>query len=289
MKNRRFPYGYEMQKGQIIICTAEAETVKRIFSEYVAGDYLGNIAESLTRGKVEYLPGEFQWNKSRVKRMIEDERYIGDNTYPPIIDMNLFRKANAEKNARRTYTKPTIPAESKQLIDMVICKECGSKLLHRTDNTQKHGERWYCPSEHSKYGTQMTGDELEKDVTALLNQLIAEPALAEPSDSEVPNELSLEMQRMENEVERQLASLDFGKEELQNMILQCVAKKYSEHKSTQHITDRLKADFENSDPLSSFCMELFDRTVSAVIIGNDKTVGLKLKNNKIISKGSADL
>lgn len=30
MKNRRFPYGYEMQNGLIVICLKEVDTVKQI-------------------------------------------------------------------------------------------------------------------------------------------------------------------------------------------------------------------------------------------------------------------
>lgn len=181
MKNRRFPYGYEMCSGQITVCPAEAETVKRVFSEYLAGENLKNIAESLTKRQVEYLPGEYGWNKSRIKRMIEDVRYTGVAPYPAIIDKDTFRQANEEKDSRRSYTAPTVTAENKRLAGMVFCGECGGRLYHRTDNTQKHRETWYCQSESCKYGIPMGIAELEKEITAILNRLIADPALAEPA------------------------------------------------------------------------------------------------------------
>ena len=111
MKNRRFPYGYEMQNGLIVICLKEADTVKQIFSQYLNGENLNNIAERLTEDQIEFLPGEYSWNKSRIKRMIEDERYIGDDTYPAIIDKDIFQKANFEKNSRRTNISPVVTAE----------------------------------------------------------------------------------------------------------------------------------------------------------------------------------
>ena len=286
MKNRRFPYGYEMHNGQIVICRAEAETVKHIFSQYLAGSNLKEIAEELTGRRVEYLPGEYGWNKSRIKRMIEDSRYVGDDTYPPIIDEVTFRKANSEKDSRRSYTVPTVTAENKQLVSMAICGERGGRLFHRTDNTQKYPETWYCQSESCKYGIPISIAELEKEITTIFNRLIADPALAEHTEPENSSEPTLEIGRMENEIERKLEALDFDKTELQDMILQCAAKKYDEHKGARHITDRLKADFEQSSPLSSYSPELFDRTVSAVIIDSKKTVSLKLKNNTIIGKES---
>ena len=284
MKNRRFPYGYEMQNGQIVICRAEAETVKHIFNQYLSGANLKEIAESLTGHRVEFLPGEYGWNKSRIKRMIEDSRYVGDQTYPSIIDVDTFREANSEKDSRRNYTVSMVTAENKLLISKVICGECGGRLFHRTDSTQKHRETWHCQRESCKIGIPMTISELEKEIVSIINRLIADPALAEHTESETSGEPALEIIKMENEIERKLETLDFNKPELQDMILQCAAKKYDDYKSVRHITDRLKADFEQSSPLLSYSPELFDRTVEAVILKCNKTVSLKLKNNTIIGK-----
>lgn len=284
MKNRRFPYGYEMENGQIIICNTEAETVKYIFSEYIKGSNLNKISEFLTNRKTEYLPGKYTWNKSRVKRIIEDSRYLGDDTHSAIIDSDTFRKANNEKSNRRTNMTPVVCAENKPLVRSVICGKCGEKLFHVTDNTQKHHEKWYCKSKSCKYGIPMTISELEKEITSIFNRLIANPTLAEHTDSEISAEPSLEITKMGNEIERKLEALDFNKIELQDLILQCASKKYDDYKSVRHITDRLKADFEQSSPLSSYSAELFDSTVATVILNSNKAVNLKLKNNTIIGK-----
>lgn len=130
----------------------------------------------------------------------------------------------------------------------------------------------------------MTVAELEREITEILNLLISNPEFAEYEETDIQAEPSLEIIRMENEIERQLESIDFDKNKIQNMILQCAAKKYDAYKGVRHITDRLKADFEKSSPLSVFNKELFDRTVSAITIDKDKKVCLKLKNNKIIRK-----
>lgn len=284
MKNRRFPYGYEMQNGLIVICLKEADTVKQIFSQYLNGKNLKNIAERLTENQIEFLPGEYGWNKSRIKRMIEDERYIGDNTYPAIIDKDISQKANFEKNSRRTNISPVVTAEKKLLTHKVICADCRRRLFHNTDSRLKNSEKWFCKNEDCKFSVYMAIAELEYMVTKILNLLISKPSLAEYKETDIQAESSLEIIRMENEIERQLESIDFDKNEIQNMILQCATKKYDEYKGVRHITDRLKADFEQSSPLSAFNTRLFDRTVSAITIDKDKKVCLKLKNNKIIRK-----
>ena len=50
------------------------------------------------------------------------------------------------------------------------------------------------------------------------------------------------------------------------------------------MTDRLKADFEKSSPLSAYSTELFIRTVTAVLLAKDGTVSLLLKNGNLIGK-----
>lgn len=284
MKNRRFPYGYEMQNGLIVICLKEADTVKQIFSQYLNGKNLKNIAERLTENQIEFLPGEYGWNKSRIKRMIEDERYIGDNTYPAIIDKDIFQKANFEKNSRRTNISTVVTAEKKLLTHKVICSNCGRRLFHNTDSRLKNSEKWFCKNEGCKFSVYMTVAELEHEITEILNLLISNPKFTEYEETDIQAEPSLEIIRMENEIERQFESIDFDKNEIQNMILQCATKKYDAYKGVRHITDRLKADFENRSPLSAFNTDLFERTVSAVIIDKNKKVSLKLKNGKIIRK-----
>ena len=284
MKNRRFPYGYEMQNGVIVISAKEADTVKRIFREYLNGDNLKIIAERLTEKQVEFLPSEYGWNKNRIKRMIEDKRYIGDNSYPAIVDEDVFKRANAEKNSRRTNAEPIITTEKKILVHKVQCANCENKLFHNTNSKLKNSELWYCKNKDCNFSVHMAVAELEYMVTKILNLLISKPSLAEYKGTDIQAEPSLEIIRMENEIERQFESIDFDKNEIQNMILQCATKKYDAYKGVRHITDRLKADFEQSSPLSAFNTRLFDRTVSAITIDKDKKVCLKLKNNKIIRK-----
>ena len=131
----------------------------------------------------------------------------------------------------------------------------------------------------------MTIAELEEKITAILNRLIADPTLVEYTEPEYSAESSLEIQRMESEIERRMEATIFDKNEIQELILKCASKKYDENKSLQHITDRLKADFEKSSPLSVYSHDLLERTISSVIMSKDKSIQLQLKNGKIIREG----
>ena len=81
MKKRNILFGYQYRDGVITPHTQEVATLKRIFSEYQNGMSLLDIASRLNAEEVEYQPGVIGWNKSRIMRLIEDERYAGKNSW----------------------------------------------------------------------------------------------------------------------------------------------------------------------------------------------------------------
>lgn len=284
MKNRRFPYGYEMINGEIVICKPEADVVHKIFRDYIDGKALKYIADSLTNDKVEYLPGENKWNKSRIKRMIEDKRYIGDDEYPQILCDNILKEANMIKSGRRTNNNCVVHSKNKELVYSVRCAECGDSLIHKTFNTRKNSENWYCKNNACKTIIKMSVKSLENEVIKIINRIILNPSLAEKEYIHKKTETYLKVKFMENEIERALGQIDFDKESIQNLILECASKRYEIEDSQKHITDRLKADFEKSSPISVFNAEFFSKTVTAVILTKSGDVSLLLKNGNIVGK-----
>ena len=63
MANRKLPFGYCMQNGQICVVDAEAEIVRMIFTSYAEGNSYETLAEWLNDGRHIYFPGK-QWNKN---------------------------------------------------------------------------------------------------------------------------------------------------------------------------------------------------------------------------------
>lgn len=284
MKNRRFPYGYEMKNGVIVVCPSEADILRKIFADYIGGAFLKTIADRLTAEKVEYIPGVSNWNKNRIQRIIEDKRYTGNDTYVSIIDESTFLKANSIKDSRRTHVVGTVNAVNRSLIKAACCGRCGAKLSHKANLAKQNSEYWYCQNKDCGISFKMTLAELEETVTQILNRLIDNPILSDSTGSQYTYKPSLEVQRINNDIERMIESLDSDRETIQKLILECAAKKYDEHKSIRHIADRLKADLERSGPLSSYSPELFERTVSSVTIDQNGRVHLVLKTGTMVGK-----
>ena len=74
MRNRSIPFGYYYQNGVLAVHPQESQTVRAVFMAYLSGEPLSKIAARLTAKLVEYLPGCCQWNKARVKRILDNAK-----------------------------------------------------------------------------------------------------------------------------------------------------------------------------------------------------------------------
>ena len=97
MRNRSIPFGYQYQNGVLAAHPQESQTVQAVFTAYLSGEPLSKIAAHLTTKLVEYLPGRWQWDKARVKRILDNTKYIGNGEYPPIIKEKDFQMAHQQK------------------------------------------------------------------------------------------------------------------------------------------------------------------------------------------------
>ncbi len=125
-KNRKFPFGYMMQNGTITTNPKEVLAVVTIFRSYLNGESLVDIAKAM---EVPYNEG-VAWNKNMVKRIIENEKYLGTDKYPQLIDEDTFRRANAKKE-KKALSLCVISEELQQVRNLTFCKECGHRLFRR--------------------------------------------------------------------------------------------------------------------------------------------------------------
>lgn len=79
----RLCYGYTIRDGKLEVQEKEAENIKKIFKNYLAGNALIKSAE---------LAG-IKKNSSSVKRLLTNKKYLGNDIYPKIIDGESFEKA----------------------------------------------------------------------------------------------------------------------------------------------------------------------------------------------------
>lgn len=282
MKIRNLPYGYQYENGVITINQKETETVKEIFNEYLNGKSLLKIAERLNAEHIEYMPGVYGWNKSRIKRLIEDERYLGVKGYPPIIDEDMHNKLIQIKAEKNTQKNTDRKSDIFNIGVHVICPKCKGKMFRHHNPNRNPKVSWYC--ENCKTAINIDDSDLLKRITELLNTVITHPDIIQISDTKTTIKPCTDIIRLENEISRMLDSHSFDKNILRKKMLECVSLKYREIDSQKYISKRLKADFANASPLINFSMDLFNRTVKTIKFSTDGAVSIILINDQQIGK-----
>ena len=132
MKNRTIPFGYQYENGILAINPPEAHTVQKVFAAYLSGEPLSKIAARLTAKLVEYLPGCWHWDKARVKRILDNDRYIGAGTFPQLISEKQFQMAHQKKESANTNRQP-VNEDIKLFKGLTYCHHCGSPMVRRMD------------------------------------------------------------------------------------------------------------------------------------------------------------
>ena len=106
MKNRRLPFGYKMEMGELALHMEEANLVCWIFEQYCAGITYNSLVNQLESQSILYDEGK-SWNKNMIARMLEDRRYIGEKGYPAIISVEAFDTAQSIRDTRKAPVKIT--------------------------------------------------------------------------------------------------------------------------------------------------------------------------------------
>ena len=283
MKNRSIPFGYCYQNGILAVHPLESQTVRTVFSAYLSGEPLSKIAAHLTAKLVEYLPGCWHWDKARVKRILDNTKYIGNGEYPPIIKEKDFQMAHQKKDSANT-NRQSVNEDIKLFKGLTHCHHCGAPMVRRMDSRMAHPVTWKCP--RCGYFLPLPDEDFKQRVFLLQKKLVEKPLLAEKEEETIPV-ASMEARRLTNEIFRKLDSGDFSEEELVNLALQCAAENYQTINSARHITDRLTATLLHAGPLSAFDRELFQRTVSEIHLTRKGEILLKLQNGVFIGEGEA--
>ena len=283
MRNRSIPFGYCYQNGVLAVHPQESQTVRAVFTAYLSGEPLSKIAAHLTAKLVEYLPGYWKWDKARVKRLLDNAKYTGEDDFPPIIKERDFQLAHQKKESANTNRQP-VDEDIKLFKGMAHCHHCSSAMVRRMDGRMEHSVTWKCP--RCGYFLPLPDEEFRQRVFLLQKKLVNKPLLAE-KEEETLSVASMEARRLTNEIFRKLDSGDFSEDELVTLALQCGLKNYEAISSARHITERLTATLLHAGPLSAFDRTLFETTISEIHLTRKGEILLKLQNGVFIEEGGA--
>lgn len=156
-------YGYTISRGNVGIDNFKATIVRRIFSEYLAGESATVIAKRL---RIEGVPCEQggHWKQFIVSEILRNEKYTGcqllqktftkdhltkraqknrgelplflvEDAHPAIIDKETYRQAMTLMESRKdTANRPKVKMEDQPFRRKIICANCGRHFIRKNTN-----------------------------------------------------------------------------------------------------------------------------------------------------------
>ena len=277
-KNRNIPFGYTMKKGEIIAEPTESQAVKDIFKLYLDGKSMSEIARQMSISQISYNGITFDWNKNMVKRILENEKYLGKDGYPVLIDNETFNHANARKKSKATSVNE-ISEELKIIRSLTYCKECGHRLSRIGGNTQT--DKWDCRNpECSRFNYRLTDNMIKDILLHILNSVIANPDLLD-TDSEISAyTTNIKVKCQQNEINRLMDNPEIDSEKVKTEILRLAELKYDccTYDESPQKTEYLKELLSDREQLNIIDYDLLKSCVSRILIGHFYTIEIEFIN-----------
>ena len=285
MALRTILYGYKVENGKTVVCEDEAKIVKMVFSLYKEGKTLNGIAALLTERKIVYFQDSSKWNKNTINRMIENEKYTGNEVYPAIISKDEFEAVRKVKNIK-SCKQEKHSDEVEYLRTICVCGKCGSR--YKRVNTWRTREKWMC-AEGCGCTSYIDDAVLENAITNCFNSVIKEN---QKIDVIVNSQYkpSKEVLKRENETIRLMeqTSLQFNK--IANAIMQGATARFNccEYDNGE-ITEELKEELSSLQIVESVGFKLMKKYIKQVMINpNGEIIAVFMNNAKVTVNGGAE-
>ena len=245
MGKRKQPFGYKMKLGEIVPQPQEAETVRSIYLQYLAGVSFKQLAEQLQTEDVPYDEDK-SWNKNMVARILEDDRYIGEKEFPALIPTEQFHAAQERRKEMCPEYKQT-PAQKE------LRKLCGG----------------------------IVPDSVARKVLKILNQVVDDPQLIKIESSGVPTTEDIRQRRLELDKLLQTPPVDeeiARQKAMELAVLTLVSVEMEEYEA-----HRLRSIFGKQAKMRELDANLLRQSVRKITYGS-KTVKVLLKNNQVLEE-----
>ena len=244
--NRKRPFGYRMELGEIVLHPAEAETVRWIYDSYLAGASYNALVDKLRERGVPY-DGDKPWNKNMAARILADSRYTGEGGYPSIISEGQFHMVQARRQERTSPCKKT-PTQKE------LRKLCGGSP-----------PAW-----------------VEQQVLGLLNRLIQHPERI--TCPVLEDELPPEAKKLRRELDGLLHRPPVDETQARGVAFRLAALQLDSIGPEEYETLRLRRLFQGRAPMAELEQELLHESVRHITVSNG-TITVLLKNNQTLEGG----
>lgn len=268
MANRTLPFGYRMRSGNIAVVEDEAEIVRMIFASYAEGSSYEKLASGLNSRDIPFSPGR-PWNKNAVARLLQDIRYLGNDTYPPIVMPEEFGNRKADACGRREHP------EIKDIRILARCAVCGDAMRRERKNV------WLCPRCMAE-AAHITDKCLMDSTAGLLSALREFPDIVRftpAGDAEDQHIADLR-----DSFAQELDKPDFCESTARSQAIALTAAQFDALGSEDYETMRIQRLLSQAEPSDGLDTSLLRQITSAILLRSNGAVSLKLKNGQIFER-----
>lgn len=282
MKKRNMLFGYKVENGQKVIEEKESKIVVEIYTRYLKRETVLAIANDLTKRRIEYVPSRYEWNKPRVLRVVKDERYIGADKFPPLIDKSVFYAAQFLNSQKRTIKEDFLDKDVHRIGVPIKCSVCGSILKRKCDCRKKNPEKWYCSNNDCRKIITIKDDVLINYLIDVINALIEKNDNIEYIPQEKGDITKLIF--LENEIENLYANPRSNEENIRNKLSTYFDELYKSVDKNVGKTMRIKNTLKNTPLQTKFSPELLNSIAEAIKLYPDGDVAIVLINGQEIRR-----
>ena len=242
---RKMVFGYRMELGDIVPSPNEAETVRYIYTRYLAGASFQCLANELNQKVLPYHTGK-SWNKNMVARILEDDRYIGEKEFPALIPTEQFHAAQERRKEMCPEYKQT-PAQKE------LRKLCGGTVP----------------------------DSVARKVLKILNQMVDDPQIIKIETSGVPT--TEDIRRLQQELNTLLQTPPVDAYTARQKALEVASLKLASVKTEEYESHRLRRILGSQAKLWELDANLLRQSIRKITY-DSKTVKVLLKNNQVLEE-----
>lgn len=278
---RKIPFGYRIQGGELTLHPGEADAVRQIFSLYNEGASYTQIAEAMMAQDIRYHRHTPDWNKNMVKRILENEKYLGADGYPQIIKEKEFLAVQLRKAEKNTFAP--CPERIRPVREKAVCAYCGAIMVRDC----KSGGRacWRCQNPECKRSVYIEDEALLERIRQELTALAQTPCmLTLPKPG--PVQSSIRSVRVHNQLTHALNRADQSPEYMRALVLAAAEERYNDlpDPTPRYRMERLRVQLEAGWNDEKILKDLFQIAVAAVQIGQGGTITLRLAHQTELRK-----
>lgn len=204
------------------------------------------LAECMQGTGVPYEEGK-KWNINMIARILSDERYIGAEGYPEIIEKDMFRAAT-EKREKKA------PAVQRTEAQKVLRRKCGCRVTPH----------------------------IEHEVLYLLNTLAGNPEHLEVPKAQKQHDTELRI--LQSELNDMMDNLPVDETQARQKLIEVTVAMYEAIDPREYETHRMKRVFSKEQQRSELDACLISQNISAVTVENTGKVKVRLKNDQLLER-----